>query len=375
MYEQPWYVIIGPPGAGKTTALVNSGLTFPLAAELGQAGKPGAVAGVGGTRLCEWWFADEAVLIDTAGRYTTQDSDAAVDRAGWQGFLMLLKRYRPRQPLNGVFVAISLADIVTGMETMLAHAAAIRARVKELTTTLGIRLPIYVLFTKADQVIGFTEFFEDLDREKRAQVWGETFKRTASDMIVGPAAEFRRAFGDLVTRIGERVVDRLEAERSLERRQLISGFPAQVAMLAEPMDAFLLAAFGGSRLDPAPMLRGIYLTSGTQQGTTIDRLTGTMARAFGLPSARLASLRPEQGRSYFLGRLLKEVVFGEAMLVSEPPGPGATALVAAGRLFRRQSGWRSPAWRRRCWWGVGRRRATPTSSKPRCRTIIRMPRR
>jgi type VI secretion system protein ImpL len=98
LYEQPWYMIVGPPGAGKTTALLNAGLRFPLAAEMGQ----GAVAGVGGTRLCDWWFTDDAVLIDTAGRYTTQDSDPAVDRAGWGGFLDLLKRTRTRQPLNGV---------------------------------------------------------------------------------------------------------------------------------------------------------------------------------------------------------------------------------------------------------------------------------
>ncbi|MBV8455192.1 MAG: type VI secretion system membrane subunit TssM, partial [Acetobacteraceae bacterium] len=59
LYEQPWYVVIGPPGAGKTTALLNSGLRFPLANEMGE----GAVAGVGGTRLCDWWFTDDAVLI------------------------------------------------------------------------------------------------------------------------------------------------------------------------------------------------------------------------------------------------------------------------------------------------------------------------
>ena len=83
LYEQPWYTIIGPPGAGKTTALLNAGLTFPLAAEMGQ----GPIAGVGGTRMCEWMFTDDAVLIDTAGRYTTQDSDSAVDKAGWDAFL------------------------------------------------------------------------------------------------------------------------------------------------------------------------------------------------------------------------------------------------------------------------------------------------
>ena len=70
-----------------------------------------AVAGVGGTRLCDWWFTEDAVLIDTAGRYTTQDSNAAVDRAGWEAFLDLLKRTRPRQPLNGLIIAFPLSDI------------------------------------------------------------------------------------------------------------------------------------------------------------------------------------------------------------------------------------------------------------------------
>ncbi len=30
LYQLPWYMFIGPPGAGKTTALVHSGLDFPL---------------------------------------------------------------------------------------------------------------------------------------------------------------------------------------------------------------------------------------------------------------------------------------------------------------------------------------------------------
>lgn len=88
LYDLPWYVLIGPPGSGKTTALVNSGLKFPLA----KGATPTAVAGVGGTRYCDWWFTEDAVLIDTAGRYTTQDSDAQLDKQSWLGFLDLLKK-------------------------------------------------------------------------------------------------------------------------------------------------------------------------------------------------------------------------------------------------------------------------------------------
>ena len=107
LYERPWYVIIGPPGSGKTTAIQNSGLDFPLVA--------GRVAGVGGTRNCDWWIAEQAVLIDTAGRYTTQDSDAGADKAGWERFLDLLRRERPRQPLNGVIVAFG-ADMLSRLD-------------------------------------------------------------------------------------------------------------------------------------------------------------------------------------------------------------------------------------------------------------------
>lgn len=312
LYEQPWYVIIGPPGAGKTTALLNAGLKFPLAAELGQ----GAVAGVGGTRLCDWWFTEEAVLIDTAGRYTTQDSDANVDKAGWEGFLDLLKRTRQRQALNGIIVAISLADIAsTPREERLAHARAIRKRIKELSSRLTLRLPVYALLTKADLLAGFTEFFDDLDAEQRGQVWGASFPANAANPVSGFTAEFTT----LAKRLDDRLLDLMQRERSPDRRAMITGFPAQFASLQGPLVEFLTEAFGGSTLDPAPYLRGVYFTSGTQEGTPIDRLTGTLSRAFGIDQRRAPSLRATSGRSYFLERLLRNVIFGEAMLASETP--------------------------------------------------------
>lgn len=90
LYQLPWYVIIGAPGAGKTTALVNSGLHFPLADRFGN-----QLRGVGGTRNCDWWFTNDAVLLDTAGRYTTQESQREEDAGEWQSFVALLKNTAP----------------------------------------------------------------------------------------------------------------------------------------------------------------------------------------------------------------------------------------------------------------------------------------
>ncbi|HTW70707.1 MAG TPA: type VI secretion system membrane subunit TssM [Acetobacteraceae bacterium] len=315
LYQLPWYMFIGPPGAGKTTALVNCGLHFPLADEHG----PKAVQGVGGTRNCDWWFTDEAVLIDTAGRYTTQDSDAAVDAAAWLGFLKLLKKHRSRQPLNGVLVAISLSDLALLPEAdRLAHARAIRKRIRELADEFGIRVPVYVMFTKADLIAGFVEFFDNLGREEREQVWGTTFALDTGKSEGGAIADFSREFDLLMERLNDRMLERVHQEPDLQRRRLIYGFPQQIASLRDIANEFLTEAFRPSRLEARPLLRGIYITSGTQDGTPIDRLLGAMAGQFGL-ARQAVSAFSGTGRSYFLTRLVRGVVFGEAGLVGRDP--------------------------------------------------------
>ena len=164
LYDLPWYVIIGAPGSGKTTALLNSGLTFPLEQRVGK----GALRGVGGTRNCDWWFTDEAIFLDTAGRYTTQDSDAASDSGGWAEFLALLRKYRARRPLNGVILTINAQDLmVQGEAAREAHVEAAQRRFTELNRELGIQLPVYLMVTKCDLVAGFAEYFDELAHEGR----------------------------------------------------------------------------------------------------------------------------------------------------------------------------------------------------------------
>jgi len=309
LYDLPWYVMIGPPGSGKTTALRHSGLHFSVDSE-GE----DSFQGVGGTRLCDWWFAEEAVLIDTAGRYTTQDSDRAVDRAGWLGFLDALRKARPRQPVNGVIVMMSILDIASASSEMrAAHARQVRMRINELTEKLGVRIPVYLVFNKIDRLAGFQVFFDDLDSAGRAQVLGTTFP------VDGDVSLFQSGLAALVERLDRRLLDRLQAERAPERRSLMSGFPIQVASLAEPINAFLEDAFRGSRIDQAPFLRGVYLTSATQVGAPLDRLAGALARSFGIDQKRAGQPTGNRGRAYFLSRLVRDVVLGEALLVAHAP--------------------------------------------------------
>ena len=280
LYELPWYVMIGPPGAGKTTAIVNSGLQFPLADTMGKE----AIGGVGGTRNCDWWFTNNAVLIDTAGRYTTQDSVESEDNAGWLGFLRLLKKHRTRQPINGALVAISLSDLSLQDEaTQKSHAAAIRRRLHELREKLGVRFPVYVLFTKSDLIAGFSEFYDNLGKDDREQVWGFTLplpKKTKAE--VSPIATFDEEFGLLLGQLNAQSLERMQQETDHQRRSLISSFPSQVASVRVTARGFLDEVFQDNRFEKRHLLRGIYFTSGTQEGTPIDRLMMGMARTFGI---------------------------------------------------------------------------------------------
>jgi len=310
--ELPWYVMIGPPGAGKTTAIVNSGLQFPLAESMGKT----AIGGVGGTRNCDWWFTNNAVLIDTAGRYTTQESDADADNASWLGFLGLLKKYRKRQPINGAMVAISLSDLLQQDEvTQASHALAVRRRLNELREKLGVRFPVYVLFTKGDLIAGFSEFFDNLGKEDREQVWGFTLPLDTTKGEASPVAAFDSEFALLLGQLNAHSLERIQTETDPQRRSLVAGFPAQVAAMRGVARNFLTEVFQDNRYEDRHMLRGIYFTSGTQEGTPIDRLMLGMARTFGIGRQALGTGQG-QGRSYFLTRLFEGVVFPEAGLVS-----------------------------------------------------------
>ena len=306
LYAKPWYVIIGPPGAGKTTALLNSGLRFPIGDQ--------ALKGVGGTRNLDFWFADEAAMVDTAGRYTTQDSDAAVDAKGWTSFLSLLKKNRPLQPINGIIVAIGVDELIrSDCAKIDAHARAVRRRMVELRRTLEVAAPVYVMLTKADLLAGFTEYYDDLDVEGRRAVLGATMPFAAGK----PSAEaLARSFDEMAQAVADRQAKRLFDEVDASRRSLLLGFPSQLQSLRSRLMRFLDGAFVSGD-EPGGILRGFYLTSGVQQGTPLDRIMSGMADVYDAPQRQAGGAGT--GRAYFLNRLLTEVMFPEAGLVTMDP--------------------------------------------------------
>ena len=301
LYALPWYMIIGPSAAGKSTLLRNSGLHFPY-----SHADDIDIRGFGGTRNCDWWFSDEAVILDTAGRYTTEEND----REEWQAFLGLLKKYRRRMPLNGVMVAISLADILTADEESLEwHVKVIRDRIQELIEQLGFMFPIYIVFTKTDLLNGFEAFFGELSENERNQVWGMFL--TDFDDEADPAATVAARLEDLYVRLCEMRLHKLSMQRKQEIKSEIFDFPAQFQAASEKLIEFISLLFKENPYQETPNFKGVYFTSGTQEGMPLQRVVGNLRQAFGYVSPEEAANIEKADKSYFINRLLKDVIFRE----------------------------------------------------------------
>lgn len=309
LYALPWYMLIGQAAVGKSSILRNSNLNFPYTKH-----DPRGIQGVGGTRNCDWWFSDQAVFLDTAGRYTTQDED----REEWFAFLELLRSNRSKQPINGVIVAVNIADLLTGDDTaLLENAKIVRDRIDELVSKLGIVFPVYIIFTKSDLLKGFTSYFDDLNEKDRDQVWGSSMTVLDKNDTREIGAIFQEEFQALYARLCAHRVLKLSLQRDLDRKAEILDMPNQFQAAGSRLAEFAHQVFKKSPYKETPIFGGFYFTSAAQEGVPIQLLSGTGPKIFGtLPNA-LPQKVVGGHKAYFIHSLLREVILPNNKQVSK----------------------------------------------------------
>src|SRR6266576_653485 len=172
-YRVPWFLMTGESESGKTTLL--NGIGTNLSAEDSDQDN----------QQVNWYFFNEGVVIDVAGDFVLRN-DGTANHRGWNTISRLLVRHRPRRPLDGVVLTIPASDLCSDDDDLKNErrfkleqkATCLYKKLWQSQRILGMRLPLYVLITKCDEVTGFTSFCSQLPARLQTQMFGWSNDRT-----------------------------------------------------------------------------------------------------------------------------------------------------------------------------------------------------
>jgi len=292
LYVLPWYLVMGESGSGKTTAIES--------ARLSSFSEANRVSGISGTRSCDWWFFEQAIVIDTAGRYAIP-VDEGKDKEEWRQFLNLLVKYRKKEPIHGLLVTVAADKLLEASPEALAEdGRAIRRRIDELMRVLGAKFPVYVLVTKCDLVQGMTRFCDRLPEESLAQPMGYVNRDLSADV----AAFLDRAMDTLFERLRNlrSILLHTGAAPGGAQEPGLLLFPEEFASLRRGLEPFMKAAFQANPYQETPILRGLFFSSGRQEGSPYSRFLNVL----GLAGER--DVLPGTNRGLFLHDLFAKVL-------------------------------------------------------------------
>jgi type VI secretion system protein ImpL len=258
----PLVLVVGPEGSAKTSTIAHSGLAPTLLA--GHLSRGGEVAP---TRDVNIWFANGVALVEVGGRLLAHP-------VRWRRLLQLVRpprlvpvlTGRPQAP-RAAAVCFSCEDLVRPDAVEVAEAAGRKLRdlLSDAAQALGIRLPVYVLLTKADRIKAFPEFVQQMSGDEVRMGLGATLPLPAAGAAAGTVAdrEARRikdALDQLYTHVATLRLLALPRQGNLDQRSTAYEFPRELRKATTAMLQLLTEISRPRELEMSPYVRGFYLT-------------------------------------------------------------------------------------------------------------------
>lgn len=318
LYSLPWYLVLGVENAGKTSLINRSGQNFALSSVMRASGQKSD-----NPYYFDWWIGDESVLIDPDGELLTQrnrkDEEAAeIQRRLWLHFINWLEKTRSRRPLNGIVLALDIANLaVSTASERKAYANLLRARIRELMETLATRLPVYITLTKLDLLYGFEPFFRHYSKSQRDEVLGFTFSLESVDNLDHWLEEFSKDYGQFVSRINELFPHAVAEPLEQTERDAIYSFTRQMSGLQDILKNFFRDALSSDQFSTSALVRGAYFTSVYQQGVPSNAFGDSASRRYGLSHAVNEAQNAKNSTVYFTQKLFSNIIYPEAGLASD----------------------------------------------------------
>ncbi len=247
LYVLPWYMVIGKPRSGKSTALKNAKLLLPDIDIPKQ--------GEGSTLNLDWWLYEQAIVLDTAGRYAVPDNTKR-DKKEWGTLLSMLSRHKQKEPINGVVLVIAANRLLENTEDeLMEEGRQVRASINELMEKLEVKVPVYLMITKCDLIEGFKDWSDYLPEESTLQAMGHLHEGE----LLNLDAHLDNIFDSIVDRMKELRI--LMLERSQSHNDTLLTLPSKLEGLRRGLHIFIGTALKENPYQDTPRFRGLFLSS------------------------------------------------------------------------------------------------------------------
>lgn len=301
--QLPWYLLIGPMNAGKTTFLANADINYILQKQFSTQ-QP---IHVEPSEHCDWWITRDLTFIDVPGKYLGMvsghhnDCKPSTYLEAWKFFLRLIKKQRGKNGLDGIVLTLPLPEFMKQSDTKLYPMIvnALLQRLQEFKAEFPQKTPCYLVISKCDLLSGFSEFFGETDIDEINQAWGFSLPTIKNSEKISEL--FTHRFNTLIKKLNEQLLWRLHQERNPLSRPYIKDFPLQVERLKEMTNELIKQLMTAA---PNLSLHGVYLTSAHQpqiepENTIIEESINSKERGLKLFKEPVAT-----SRAYFIKQLI-----------------------------------------------------------------------
>ncbi len=249
-------LLLGPAGTTKTSLIRNSGLDPDLLS--GHVERDGDVVPTTSVNL---FYTRQAVFADIGGSLLA--IDGAVRRVLARLEPNNLSRaVRSGQPApRSVIVCVDCRTVQQGTQAIASVAHKLNRVLQEIAQVLGTDFAVYMLFTKLDQIRGFTEYVRNLSKDEAGQVLGATLPLRRSRAGVYAEEETKRLtkyFDELFCALAEKRPEVLAREADATKFGAAYEFPRELRKLRAPLVQILVDTCRPSQMPNNPLLRGFY---------------------------------------------------------------------------------------------------------------------
>lgn len=304
--DRPWFALLGEPACGKSSLIENSELEFKCSEQDHEEKK----------QPIKFYYSTDAVVADVCGRVLF-DSWANGSSAEWNHICQSFREKNHRRPLDGIILTISADSLIADDRKLTQRKVQLLVdELSRLSGSVRMHIPCYVVITKCDMILGFREYFQNLDEKSKDQIFG--FQPLTNSGIFNQE-EFSDFYDALIKRLedgsialmgGKGAMDLTYLNRSrMDLTGNIYLFSQALSDLRSNLVYYLEKLFSGQNTGSVGTTNfcGVFFTSALDRGVCFDKRFAQLQQK-SVDDAPLVDPNFKSSRPYFINQLLSKLI-------------------------------------------------------------------